>query len=107
MPARTTYTVVATVQGEYEDVPRELLCDIEYLSPNQDERTAMANHLRGAALRLAPEKGDSRSDVAIYAALDGARAGLMRGDFPNTASLLLGQLWALAEALDLEWYGVR
>jgi len=107
MPARDSYYVDMSVNGEYEGLLWEHSHEV-YLSPGQDHAVAMANVLRSAALELASEEGDSRTDVAIYAALDALRAKYLRpGDFPNTRLVLLAQLWELAEALGLDWYGVR
>lgn len=109
MPAHDTYYVDMSVNGEYEGLLWQHAYE-DFLSPGQDHPATMANVLRSAALELAPEEGDSRSDVAIYAALDAARAKLLTPEFNGrsmTRAVLLGQLSDLATALGLDWYGVR
>lgn len=108
MSATDTYRIVATVRGEYEDEPTWTRSTTEYLSPDQDRDAAMATTMRSFALEISPEVDDSRSVEAIYAALNRARADLLHSTVgPATRNLLLGQLWQLAEALNLEWWGVR
>lgn len=99
-----------TVTDEYADAPTWERVHADYLSPGQDAPATMANVLRSAALELAPEGGDVRSDIAIYAALDKFRALLLRPgfrDFPETRAMLLKQLWDVAGELKLNWYGHR
>lgn len=106
MPARDTYEIHATITGEYDDAPVFDWSRTEYLAPGQPDRETMASVMRAAALELAPEQGESRSEEAIYAALDGVRAATLKESVgPASRDLILKRLWELAAALNIEWYG--
>lgn len=109
MPNRDTYRVVATVRDDYEDEPHFTFEHKDYLAPGQPDEATMASVLRRAALNLAPESGDVRSEEAIYVALDGLRARLLNthDHAPVTRALMVGLLWDVAAALNVEWYGWR
>jgi hypothetical protein len=110
VPARDTYVVKATIRGEYNDEPEpdHRWDHSDYLAPHQTAGAAatMANVLRSMALDLAPEHGDTRSEVSIYTALDTQRKWAMRLQ-PGGRALVIERLWALAESLNIEWYGAK
>lgn len=106
MPARDTYRIEATIQGEYDDAPTWARTFEEYLAPGQPAEATMSSVMRGAALELHGESGEFRSEVAILEALDGARSATIAESVgPATRDLILGRLWQLADALNIEWYG--